>query len=138
MKTHCNVGSIYWNTAYGAIRLEVQPVLRNSYKMCFVLDSQNIVTKVSQELPHLVTEGDGGSSSSSPQDRLTLQPLVTVQGKSREHCVWGRTKQPLMLYFEVERTNNFTGIPVVSLLYDVQEVADDVLLDPLEGRCLTV
>lgn len=132
VKMRCSVGSIKWNSAYGAIRLEFKPQLPNDYRLCFVLDSQHTVTQVSQESAYVRRSNYRRKVESLVSTSLT--PLVTAQGKSEELCVLGRTDSPVLLYLEVERSNEFTGIPTVSFQYDIQKVTDEAVSDPMEGR----
>ncbi|KAK7502315.1 hypothetical protein BaRGS_00006268, partial [Batillaria attramentaria] len=134
IKTRCTSGSVEWNGAYGAIRLEVRPYLKHDYRVCFVVNSEHTVTQVSQETPH--TRKANYRLQQEELWTLTMTPLVTTRGKSKEYCVVGRTSsQPVLLYVEVERTTQFTGIPVVTVQYVVEKLTDDVLMHPMEGEC---
>ena len=132
VRTHCSAGSIEWSSAYGAIRLELQPPVPGHYRLCFVVDSHNTVTLVWQESP----------GSRSQNYRLGLEQLrpsamtrlVSARGKSEEVCVVGRTPHSVFLFVEVERTTRFTGIPSVTLQYDVDTLLINALSDPMEGK----
>ncbi|KAL8557905.1 hypothetical protein ACOMHN_066243 [Nucella lapillus] len=147
VKTRCSSGTIDWTSAYGAIRIEVNPYLRGDFRFCFVAQSRHTVSQVSQETSsrsrsrqrnyRLGLEEEEGELRS-----LSMTPLVQTSGReegeeSREVCVLGRREdggQSLWLFVELERTNRFTGIPSVTLRYDVEPLTTDnaLLLDPLE------
>jgi hypothetical protein len=70
----------------------------------------------------------------------SMSPLVVVtEGKSQEVCVGGRTREGgegegVILYVEVERTNQFTGLPYVTLQYDVEFLDEASVADPMQGK----
>ncbi|KAK7113222.1 meteorin-like protein [Littorina saxatilis] len=133
VRTRCNTGAIEWSSAYGAIRLEVQPSVAGDFRLCIVVDSHHTVTQVSQEAPR--TRRLKNYRLGLEELRLlSMSPLVSVgEGeRSGEVCVSGRTRQPVLLFVEVERTNRFTGIPSVTLRYDVESLSDAMLYDPME------
>lgn len=137
VRTRCTTGSIEWNGAYGAIRLEVRPYANHDYRFCFVVDSQHTVTQVSQETPQ--TRKANYRLQQEEEWSLRMSSVVVAaRGKSQEHCIVGRTSstgsaEPVLLYVEVERTTEFTGIPVVTVQYVVEKVTDSSLLyDPME------
>ena len=144
MRARCRAGSVEWTSAYGALRLELQPFLRGDFRLCFVLDSRHTLAQVSQETPasrhtstprlrnyRLRQEGDETLSFRRPG----MTPLVTAEdGASREVCVTSRAGQPVLLYVEVQRTTRFTGLPSVVLQYDVEASSDAGLSDPMEGE----
>ena len=132
VRSQCSAGSIQWGSAYGAIRLELYSLVGGHYRICFVVDSRNTVTQVSQESPPIRRRKQRLGVEDLRLSAMTR--LVSTSGKSREVCVVATSPQPVLLFVEVERTNRFTGIPTVTLQYDVDTVHDSVLSNPMEGE----
>ncbi|XP_076458213.1 meteorin-like [Babylonia areolata] len=133
----CNAGSLQWSSAYGAIRLEVQPFQPNDYRLCFVLHSHHTLTQVSLEEPrfhHLPRNYRLQTSEEPLRMSSGMRPLVSTDGRSGEVCVRGKGREPVLLFVEVQRSHEFSGIPSVSLQYDVEPLPqlDAALLDPME------
>ncbi|XP_076449188.1 meteorin-like protein [Babylonia areolata] len=145
VKTRCRSGTIEWNSAYGAIRLEATPYLTGDYRFCFVVHGRHTVTQVSRETSRPRQLQNYRLRLEELRALMSLDPLVQTsgeEGESEEVCVVGGRGRTggggggdggsVWLYVEVERTNRFTGIPSVTLQYDVEPVSDRALLDPME------
>ena len=120
VRSRCRSGSVAWSSAYGALRLALRPALLGGYRLCFVLVSQHALSQVSLE-------------TGAGQGSRVMTRLVATSGRSGEVCVAGRAGRGLRLFLEVERPPRFTGLPALSLDYDVQPAPDAQLAHPMEG-----
>ncbi|KAL8585734.1 hypothetical protein ACOMHN_056363 [Nucella lapillus] len=149
--TLCRAGSLQWSSAYGAVRLEIQPFQQHTdYRLCFLTQSHHTRTQVSLEdvpenrdnvvlqLKNYRLHEEKNKTSPSGSASSGMRPLVVAasegKGGGEEVCVLGRPRKPVVLFLEVERSQRFTGIPSVTLQYDVEPLpeVDALLADPME------
>ncbi|XP_005102396.2 meteorin-like protein [Aplysia californica] len=127
----CNTGTITWFGGSGAVRLELTPFVRGDFRTCFVIESENIHVKISQENPH-VSKAKNYRLKAHEERTLKLDHLVTSKLKSNEFCVSSKSGDPLLLYIESVRTPDVIGVAKVVFHYDVEKLDSMVLVDPME------
>ena len=128
VKAQCNEGTITWPNPYGAIRLTLYQGYSGEYKSCFIVNSEFVKVKISQEF---------WANSRSPVSRamsgdVALKPLLTASGRTKEYCVTSTTA--VVLFLEPERSRNVTVLSRVTIQYDIERAFGVLTADPMEGR----
>ena len=135
VRPRCNEGKITWSSSYGAIRLELRPIRPGEFKACILLHSHDVRTLVYREtVKHIA-----GNYKTKTLDRkeLTLSPLLTVNGSGsdgKEVCA-ASSGDSVHLYIETVRTTEDTGLPRVTIYYDIEMTKSPLFYNPMDGRC---
>ncbi|KAK6170406.1 hypothetical protein SNE40_018810 [Patella caerulea] len=118
VKPSCSEGRITWMNPHGAMRLELNPGIFTDFRACVIVKSDNTKTKVSKEVQSTKYKNH---RTKYLENEVKLEPWFTVIDRSREYCVQSTDKQPVLLYVETETTTNSTGLPRVTVLYDIEK-----------------
>ncbi|KAJ8319345.1 hypothetical protein KUTeg_004436 [Tegillarca granosa] len=108
VKPPCTEGKITWISPYGAVRIEFNPGFPD-FEACFIVEASNLRAQVSQET--------FGNSNSALAENVSLQPLITANGRTEEHCVYSKSL-PIILFIEPERTTESKGLNKIQLKPD--------------------
>ncbi|WAQ96185.1 METRL-like protein, partial [Mya arenaria] len=118
----CQSGSVTWYNPTSALRLEVKPQKMRSFTACMIIDSDDVMLKMSRE-------NDITVNTRSPTERTrhvlndhNLKEVYTGTGRSQEICL--TSKGPLSLYLEAEESA-VLGSRKVVIQYDISEYRTD-------------
>ncbi|XP_041365000.1 meteorin-like protein [Gigantopelta aegis] len=133
VRPRCSEGKITWSSSYGAIRLELRPIRPGEFKACILLHSHDVRTLVSRETVKY-TPGNYKTKTVEKKE-LTLSPLLTVNGSGgrdgKEVCATS-SGDSVHLYIETVRTTEDTGLPRVTIYYDIEMTKSPLFYNPMD------
>lgn len=121
----CNDGTFKWYNLYkGALRIDFAPLFRGAFKLCIIVQVENVRVQVSEEISE--------EQSSRP---FTLKPVLSTDnetGETAETCFLSGSDS-IHLFFESERTVHSRGFGLIHIRYVMEKRNDALIFNPMEG-----